>query len=64
MNDPMCGITAGGEACHLDCDFEGIASTGVYSPLTCLSDCSQYPECFQKLYKDFETAGRVGIKKQ
>ena len=63
-SDPMCGLPAGGGGCDLDCDenqetgfFEG------FSDPTCLSDCSQYPDCFHQLYRDFVTAGRVGIKK-
>ena len=56
MNDPMCGLTAGGGGCELDCDGN--------SDPTCLRDCPQYPACFQQLYRDFETAGRVGIIKQ
>ena len=56
MNDPMCGLPAGGEGCALDCDGR--------SDPTCLKDCDQYPACFHQLYRDFETAGRVGIIKQ
>ena len=63
MNDPMCGLTAGGEGCALDCDIHPDFSSP-YSDPTCLRDCGQYPACFQQLYRDFETAGRVGIIKQ
>ena len=55
QSDPLCGLTAGGEACELDCDRHPDES--VYSDPTCLRDCGQYPACFQQLYKDYETAG-------
>ena len=63
QNDPMCGLTAGGEGCELDCDIHPDDSD-IFSDPTCLRDCSRYPACFQQLYRDFETAGRVGIIKQ
>ena len=62
QNDPLCGLPAGGGGCELDCDLH--PSLRLFSDPTCLSDCGQYPECFQELYKDFEIAGRVGIIKQ
>ena len=68
MNDPMCGLPAGGEGCELDCDihpdwvFGGLYD--LYSDPTCLGDCPHYPACFQELYKDYERAGRVGSIKQ
>ena len=62
MNDPMCGLPAGGGGCELDCDIH--PDTNTYSDPTCLRDCPQYPACFHQLYRDFETAGRVGIIKQ
>ena len=62
QNDPMCGLTAGGGGCELDCDIDPDAYA-IYSDPTCLRDCPQYPACFQQLYRDFETAGRVGIIK-
>ena len=55
QSDPMCGLPAGGGGCDLDCDG--------FSDPTCLRDCPQYPACFQQLYGDFETAGRVVIIK-
>ena len=66
MNDPMCGLTAGGMACELDCDIHPDSDDydKWYSDPTCLSDCTQFPACFQKLSEDFVTAGRVGIIKQ
>ena len=64
MNDPMCGLPAGGGGCELDCDVHPYMTFPVYSDPTCLRDCPQYPACFQQLYRDFETAGRVGIIKQ
>ena len=64
QSDPLCGLTAGGEACELDCDQQDEKRPRVYTDLTCLNDCGQYPQCFQQLYKDYETAGRVGIIKQ
>ena len=65
MNDPMCGLTAGGGGCELDCDLHprDVGGARLFSDPTCLSDCGQYPACIQELYKDFETAGRVGIIK-
>ena len=67
-HDPLCGLTVGGKVCTLDCDVHpnslSLGSVNIYSDPTCLSDCGQYPACSQQLYKDFETAGRVGIIKQ
>ena len=64
MNDPMCGLPAGGGGCELDWDVHPYMTFPVYSDPTCLRDCPQYPACVYQLLRDFETAGRDGIIKQ
>ena len=61
QNDEFCGLPdTTYENCEFDCNIN-LGNDEVYSDPTCLGDCVQYPACFQQLYKDYETAGTVGI---